>query len=322
MEPLLKAGVADERTVLQLQLRHLRTAALRLRNTIRPDEQPFLFLLKNQVSKLEKQLYPNWIVRVLHQLKDRLFDGPKFLKQQEEQRVTNMENLKVQLKETGFGSINGRLEQHLDADQRAVTIPLNCGIGEDRKVLFDLKFEKDAFENFQLHGVHTQLRQQGKTVRQYDFKLKDWPGLGVGHVIQLLQGHALKQSFTNAAGQTKDRWVELTSDGVQHYAPEKSFNLQKAVSEHAGLSGSAPELIQYLEGGQRVPTYWRSGRHHVSISVQADPANQSLKFFDAKGMPITVKALNEEINKQKSQYKAPAQQERQMRRSHHNGISR
>jgi hypothetical protein len=47
MEPLIKAGVTDERTITGLQLEHLRQAKHRLNQTDRPDEKPFMSLLNN-----------------------------------------------------------------------------------------------------------------------------------------------------------------------------------------------------------------------------------------------------------------------------------
>ncbi len=90
MEPLLQGIKAHELVLTKLQLAHLRQANHRLKNTARADEKPFLLLLASHINKLEKQIHPNWLVRTAYRLKDHFFDGPLYLKQQTEQRNTNM----------------------------------------------------------------------------------------------------------------------------------------------------------------------------------------------------------------------------------------
>jgi hypothetical protein len=172
MDPLIKAGSTDERTAAGLQLDHLRKASHRLGESARPDERPFMALLDNHIGRLEKQLYPNLLVRLFSQLKDRFFDGPAYLQQQAQQRSANMESLKNQLQTAGLGGIAGKLEKHLDAEQPSVCLPVDCQLGPDKRLNYDLHFEKDVFGNFQLDRLDGNLLENGKTVRSHEL---NWP---------------------------------------------------------------------------------------------------------------------------------------------------
>ena len=291
MEPLWMSGAADDITMARLQLDHLRRARHRLRATARPDEQPFVMLLHNQIRKLEKQLYPNRLIRLIFRLKDRYVDGPAYLNQQQQQREANMANLKIQLKTSGLGSVAGKLENHLDPDYHQVRLPLDCQLGRDKRLNFDLHFEKDPHGNFQLHRIDGSLFKGGKITRSHEFELSDWPNLRANHVWSLLEGRALKQQYMDAGGYENHRWVELGPSGQQHYDPQYVFDVKTALSAMPAITGNKEELIGYLENGQQVATHWKQNGQFQSIYIQADPASQTLKLFDARQKPITAEQL-------------------------------
>ncbi|MES2108560.1 MAG: hypothetical protein V4577_07430 [Bacteroidota bacterium] len=298
IEPLLEAGTADAQTLSSLQLDHLRQAKHRLRQTARPDEKPFMILLNNQIARLEKQLYPNLLRRVFSQLQDRLFDGPAYLRQQQLQRNNNMESLKLQLKEAGLGSIAGRLENHLDPELRSVAVPLACQLDPENRLTFTLYFEKGAQGDFQLESLHTALRYKGVIGQAHHFQLKDWPGLRANQAWSLLEGRALKQTYTDASGHETQRWVEMGKYGIQHYAPDYAFDIRTALNAMPAITRNKDELIRYLENGQQVPTHWKQGRQHQSIYIQADPANRCIKLLDDKLRPVTAEKLNQNLTRQ------------------------
>ena len=298
VEPLFKAGATDTGTLARLQLDHLRQAAHRLRQSVRPDEKPFMLLLNNQVAKLEKQLFPNLMFRIFSQLKDILFDGPAYLKQQQQQREQNLEMLKIQLKNAGLSSLAGRLEQHLDQDQKQVRLPMDCQLGPEKRLTLYMNFHKDSYGNFQLNQISGALHENGKIAKAQEFELSEWPNLKTNQIWSLLEGRALKQRYTDATGQENHRWVELGSNTVQHYDPDYGFDIKTALDALPAITRNKDELVKYLENGQQVPTYWKQGRSYISIHVQADPANRTIKLLDDKQQPITAEKLNQKIQEQ------------------------
>ncbi|MET3501332.1 hypothetical protein ABIC45_002944 [Mucilaginibacter rubeus] len=321
LDPLLKTGAADASTINRLQLDHLRQAAHRLRRSVRPDEKPFMLLLNNQVAKLEKQLFPNLLRRIFSQLKDILFDGPAYLKQQQQQREQNLEMLKIQLKDAGLGSISGRLEQHLDQDQKQVRLPMDCQLGPEKRLTLYMNFHKDPYGNFQLEQISGALHENGKIVKAQEFKLSEWPNLKTNQIWSLLEGRALRQHYTDATGHENNRWVELGPNTVQHYDPDYGFDIRTALDALPAITRNKDELVRYLENGQQVPTYWKQGRAYLGIQVQADPANRTIKLLDDKLQPITAEKLNQKIQEQGSKVKvlsAPVQKNRKgVKNGHH-----
>lgn len=313
LEPLLKAGAADTRVLTRLQLDHLRQAGHRLRQTLRADERPFLLLLNSQVRKLEKQLYPNLLRRLISQIKNRLWNGPVYLKQQRLKRDTNLEALKLQLREAGLGSLAGKLENHLSADQNVARIPLVCQLGLDKRLSLDLHFERDGHHDLQLHRISGNLFEQGILSRSQQFELADWPNLKTNQIWSLLEGRALKQQYTDASGHENQRWVELGSNGIQPYDPAYAFDIRTALAALPAITRNREELTKYLENGQQVSTQWKQGRSYQTIHIQADPANRCIKIFDEKLQPTTAEQLNQRMAQQACKVKTlqvPRQQTR------------
>lgn len=287
MQPALKG--TDERTLLKLQLQHLQQTNHRLRNTARPDEQPFMALLHNHISKLEKKLYPNLLQRMLMRAKDRFVDGPAYLQQQAQQRSANIEALKEQLRETGLSRIAGKLEDHLNADHKKAVLPLDCQLGIDKRLNLDVHFQKDVYGNFQLHRLDGTLLEKCES-RYQQFDLANWPGLQANHIHSLLEGRAVNQNYTDATGHHNQRWVELGADGPKYYASDH-FDLRETLNAFPQLTRNREELVKYLAYGMNISSHWKQEGQFQKVNLQADPANLSIKLFDERGNGITTEQL-------------------------------
>lgn len=319
LQALSKAGAIDERILDKLQLQHLREVKHRLGNNTRPDERPFMALLNNHVARLEKKLYPNVLQRLLLRLKDQFIDGPNYLKRQAEQRATNLATLKQQLRDKQLGEIAGKLEDHLNPDHKQACLPLDCQLNDSKRLNYDLWFEKDAYGNFQWTRLDGTLTEKGRPTRSYEFELADWPGLKANQVWSLLEGRALKQQYADATGHESQRWVELSPDSVRHYSSETPLDIATVLAAMPQLTRNREELIKYLENGQQISAHWKQEGQFQRIEVRADPANHTIKLFDAKNKPVTAEQLGQKAQQLAAAKKpeAPVQQQRQRKRNGH-----
>jgi len=295
IDPLLKSGLTDATTFSHLQLDYLCQARHRLNGEVRPDEKPFMILLNKQIGRLEKQLHPNLISRLFFRWKDKLVDGPVYIKQYQEQRTSNMESLKAQLRDAGFGSFAGRLEHHLDPEQRNARLPLDCQIGGEKRLSLYLHFEKDSYNNYQLNRIDSQLVYNKRVVREQLFDLREWPELNTNQVLNLLEGRAIRQQYADASGHQNHRWVELGSSGIQHYDPAYDFDIGTALAGLPAITRNKDDVIHYLQNGQQIATHWKQGNQSQSIYIQADPANRRIKLLDEKLRLTNPEKLNQRM---------------------------
>ena len=316
MEPLLKAGAGDERMLRQLQLDHLRQAQHELRKTARPDEQPFIALLTNHISKLEKQQYPNLLVRLLVRLKDQWIDGPAYLKRQEQQRTQNLSDLKKQLDTTGFKYLSGKLENYLSADLRKVEVPLETRLNEHKELKYGLQFEKDSYGNFQLDRIACSIYNDGHLARANVIELSECPGVKANQLYHLLEGRAVRHTHQDAQGKEKSNWVVFGEDGLQQCGTSNDFDVRKHLEAMPAITMNKDDLVRYLEQGQVIDASWKQGRNYQDISLEADPANCRLKLLDGSRQPVTPQQLNERAKElvTKEKQEKPVQHFRQRSR--------
>lgn len=298
LEPMLDGGRTDEHVLRRLQLVHLRQAAHRLNDTARLDERPFMALLQNQIRKIERQVYPNLIGRLFSVLKDRFYDRPSYLRKLAEQRTDNMESLKRQLREKGFGSVAGKLEEHLDPESKQGSLKLASQLDPENRLEFILSYNRDPQGDFQLDSIRAELRFKGMIGKANYFQTKEWPDLHAGQAFDLLDGRALKQNFTDASGQANQRWVEYGKYGFQYYDREYEFDIKSLVTKMPGIVADTAKIIGDLERGKRTSARWKAGEQYQPIFLETDPANKTLKIFDDKGKPITPEKLDQNALKQ------------------------
>lgn len=311
LAPMLDGDKSDDQVLRRIQLTYLRQASHRLQETARSDERPFMALLQNNIKKLERQVYPNLLTRLFFSLKDRLFDGPTYLRGLASQRAENMEGLKQQLRKKGFGSVAGKLEDHLDPELKQGFVKLASQLDPENRSAFVLYYEKDTQGDFKLDSIRAELRFKGMIGQANHFQTNEWPDLHASQAINLLDGRALKQNFTDASGQENQRWVEYGKYGFQYYDQKYEFDVRSLVDKMPGLIADQPKLINDLESGQRSPAQWKVNQHSQNIFLETDPANKALKIFDDKGKPITPEKLDQNALKQTATIKSivkPAQQ--------------
>ncbi|WP_295769248.1 hypothetical protein [uncultured Mucilaginibacter sp.] len=292
MEPVIGSGAADERTMRQLELNHLRQARHLLQDKARPDEQPFMVLLRNQIKRLEKMQHPNLLSRLFFRLKDRLLDGPLYRRQKERKRNANLQALTAQLKNNGFGYLSGKLENHLPAELHKVSLPLGLRMNDNKAVRFGLQFEKDPYGNFHLERLECSLYKDGLKTHTGNYDMREWPDMNGNQAINLLEGRAVKQDFTDALGNERQRWVVSGPDGLQQYDTSHKFDINELLEKMPAITANKVELTRYLEMGQLAGARWKQDQYYQDIFLQADPAGRNLKIFDKDQKPVTAEELN------------------------------
>lgn len=326
LEKIPAPGMNKEMVMDLLKLEHLQKIKYRLSDTIRQDERQCLTLLNAVIKKLQKQLYPNLISRLIRRIKDVLIDGPAYLRDLKIQRAENMADLKQQLSTAGFSDFAGKLEKHLDPEMMKAAIPLNSQLDAERSMQVMLHFEKDANERFHFQKLEAALdhKTAPEQSRSHSFYIEDWPGLKAKEMLNLLDGRAIKQDYTDASGTSRSRWLELDAGkngAVRQYPESYGYDLKKLAEalpvSAMGQDDSKQEFLKSLEQGNRLPTGWLHQGQRENIYVQADPSGKALKLFDSAMKPVSPEQLNQRIHGKTAQRQAtiktlaPQQRQRQ-----------
>lgn len=93
LENLAGFGNDHNLSIQKLKYDFLRSGIYRLSSSPLEKEQLCLHVIRSVTAKLEKQLYPNPMIRILHRLKALVYDKPVHLKEFNKQKTENLEQL-------------------------------------------------------------------------------------------------------------------------------------------------------------------------------------------------------------------------------------
>lgn len=309
---------ADSRVIQQQKYDYLRHGLYRL--SLNPSEQEKLLMqvIGSVTDKLQKQLYPNPVIRLLHRLKAAIYDRPVHLREFVRQREANLEQLKGQLKTMGFASFNGKLEKYLDYETAKVTIDLTSQLADQGKLDIALQMERDKTGQYRFQHYEATLFKNGES-HKHTFHPES--GITATEAANLLDGRAVKKSFETADGSIAQKWMQLDrqqkdKDGnpkLVEFHEAYGYNLKNELLANSTLLGTAglakDKVIQSLEQGNMVSF---TLHHHGTYYLQANPAGREVSFYDRERKPLTMPQL-QEINRQ--QQIKPLQNEISLRKS-------
>lgn len=303
LESLAGMDSAGGRAIQKLKYDFLRQGLYRL--SVRPseNEQLYLHVIRSVTVKLEKQLYPNPIVRALHRLKALVYDKPAHLKKFERQKAENMEQLTRQLKTSGFASFTGKLDNYLDYERANISIPMTTQLNEKGRMDIALKLERDQTGHYRYTEYQAGLYRYGVLQHSYTFPAES--KVTAIEAANLLEGRPVSKSYQTADGSMSQKWMQLDFRGTQPKLMEfhvgYGYDLKKeltTVASGLGVDGlGRDKVIKDLEAGNMVSIEVPGkGRYYL----HANPADRTLSIRDAGKRPVELSGLVKEISEAKA----------------------
>jgi uncharacterized protein YcaQ len=150
LESVFGSGVAAELDKEKFQFLSAGTA--RIIPGASADEKLVLAMLKKTTSRLEKQLYPNPVLRVLRRLKSLVYDWPMQAANLKRLKSENIVSLSRELGSIGVNAAKLNLERRLDVESPRLDIAMVSPYGTDHNFEVKLHMEKNHSGAFQLNG--------------------------------------------------------------------------------------------------------------------------------------------------------------------------
>lgn len=290
----------DGAGLLKLKYDFLREGLYRISLNPAEQEKLHLFALETVVGKLQKQLYPNLLVRWSLRLKEALWDKPRHLRSFEAQRAENIAELTVMLKKTGMSGLTGNLENSLDYESPQQTISGIHLLADQGKLLVALQLEKERVGVYKPLDYQVVWNTADEQVRSCRIPAES--GIDLSEAFNLLQGRAVYKGFENVEGKVIRQWVQLdpkasgTEKPLVTFLPGHDFDLKKQLQEVAvqletyGLMKE--QTLKQLEMGSQVAVELNG---KGSFQVQANPGAKSLDLFDHNQQPVSLAVLRMQL---------------------------
>ncbi len=276
--------------LLRQQYGFLSLGLMRLGVGAEPHEKPQVQLLQASLSRLEKQLWPNPIVRFFVRLKEQFFDRPARQREFGAMKEENLAELKKFMVERGFAPMVERLSDSLDYERKRIALTMSGQLDPERLVHLTLGLEMDPQGAYRPQDIRAVLLDALKE-DQISFDFPVHYGLDAPMVVNLIQGRSVCIGQPDGVGGTEEKWLGLYHGAeslLGEFGKDHGFRVEEQLKELArsvGMPGLDDErLVAELKKGNQIA--FDAGPPFLSkLQIEADPGQKALIFRDHMNRP-------------------------------------
>ncbi|MFW0738814.1 hypothetical protein [Flavobacterium sp. T12S277] len=290
---LFNFSLSNNRSLLKEKLHHYERIGTKYKGTKNIEERFALQMLKQEKSKILKQLYPNLLVRLLRKLIVAPLIDQIAVRRDAKEEEKNNQALYEQVQRIGFGDLSNQIDQQIKQSHEQFTIPVCYYVNEKERLNHELSFAKDQSGQYQIEGYKTTLQNESKPEEnksQY-FKVEQENPVNTSQAYNLLAGRAVQKEKT---------WIQLDlndkdSNGnhrIKEFHSGYGYDLEKAVLQlplkELSNKTEADKLKDALKQGNRQPvTLIKNGNEH-RFYIEANPQFKSVNIYDEHSRKITL----------------------------------
>jgi hypothetical protein len=290
---LFNFSLSNNRSLLKEKLHHYERIGTKYKGTKNIEERFALKMLKQEKDKVLKQLYPNFLVRLVRKLVVAPLIDQIAVRKDIKEEEKNNQSLHEQVQRIGFRDLSGKIEDKIKQGHEQFTIPTSYYVNEKERLNHELSFSKDQSGKYQFEGYKTTLQNESKPEedRNQYFKVQERNSVDTTQAYNLLAGRAVQ----------KERiWIQLDLNDkdaggnhrIKEFHSEYGYDLEKTVQQlplkELSNKTEADKLKDTLKQGNRQPvTLIKNGNEH-RFYIEANPQFKSVNIYDEHSRKITL----------------------------------
>lgn len=292
---LFSVSLSSNRSLLKEKLQDYERIAAKYKETQNPDERFALRILKQESRQIERQLYPNLLIRLLRRLLVIPVREQVVLRQDIRQAAHNSQSLHHQVQRAGFAGLSSQLEEQVRKGQQQFTLPVSYYVNEKERIDHQLSFAKDQSGLYQFTGYKATLSNEAKSVENREHFFNVMPGdvVDAKQAYNLLSGRSINKG---------DKWVQLDLN-------DRDIQGNYRIKEFHGAYGyDLPKVLQQLQlkeldddfkGNRLRDALHQGGRVSVSFLkdgneqryyIEANPQFKTVNIYDEHNKKISIAA--------------------------------
>jgi hypothetical protein len=290
---LFSFSLSSNRALLKEKLEYYDRTAAKYKGTPDLDERFALKVLRQERNRIEKQLYPNLLIRLLRRLLVVLFKEQVVIRQNERRTEQNNQILHSQLQRAGFPGLSNKIEEQIRQGQPQFVVPISYYINDKERLDRQLSFVKDQSGQYRFEGYKTNLHNEAKPEEQRNqfFSMRTGYSINATEAYNLLAGRAIKKEGT---------WMQLDmNDKDPHgnfrikefhsgYGYDLEKILQKLPLKELLNKNDADSLRDVLRQGNRQSVSFIKNGNEQRYYIEANPQFKSLNVYDEHSRKITL----------------------------------
>lgn len=248
---------------------------------------------------MERQLWPNVLVRSLVKLRAELFDRPVQQKQFKMMKDENWLQISKFMNERGFGTLVADLEKELDHVRDWFGMRMSGELEGGKRVELELEMACDLDGRYRPTLIGATLVEADGTKFNHDFLLSD--PLDVPMVVNLMQGRAVCVLERDGKGGEVEKWLQVQFDKGDSYL--RNFNMDygfsaeqllRDIAVQFGMPGlSDGRLVEELKKGNQIG-FIAGAPLNKKLLLEADPSLKSLTLRNESGEKLEIQVLMEQ----------------------------
>lgn len=298
LESVFGSGVAAELDKEKFQF--LSAGMARIRPDASADEKLVLAVLKKTTARLEKQLYPNPVMRVLRKLKALVYDRPVQAARFKKLRSENIVKLSRELGSIGVDSGKLNLEQRLDVESQRLDLAIASPYGTGHNFEVKLHMEKNPSGAFQLNGYTAMVKDPVNPEKSRSYTFDAASGVNTREAANLLQGRAVLKHYQMGENRMGSKWLQLDFKNLdikgkpvlKEMGADYEFNIRqqltKIASELEKWELTSARVLDGLEKGNQIVLKGVGGE---TTFLEANAIEKQVTLKNDKGKPVALEAV-------------------------------
>lgn len=275
---------AENKSLLAEKLRQFERIRTKYKSSKNIEEQHTLRILKMEIHRMSKQLYPSLISRIFRKIITTA-QNQLSLRSDAKKDERNFNSLNEIVQRIGFPDLSEKIKNHIDREQENFSLPLSYYINERERINHTLCFSKNTEGRFELDGFKSSLKNNSapQDNREYYFKNGQECNFKLNEVYNLLSGRSVEhnQSWFQLDFNDKD------ASGNYHlkeFQNEYAYNLEKTLKAIPLKEISNPYEMEKLkntlrQGDRASAVLIKNGREN-KIYIEANPQFRSINIYD------------------------------------------
>lgn len=289
--------MSSNRALMREKLRDFDAIYTRYRGTQKPNERFALRMLKQERRHLERQLYPNLLIRLTRRLLIKPIRDIFVNRANRKRDKRKRESLYNQLSKSGLRDQFKNAERIMVQHGQDFSLPVSYQANEKQRVDHSLQFEMDGQGAYKAVSLTATLHDATKPKREVKqtFDLKKYPGIGVQEAFNLLDGRSVLLN---------GKWLQLDSTDrdtqgnhrIAEYVDRSHDGLTDAVNsmpfKELYLTTDRIKAVEALKRGERLTVTQVKGAKEQQFFLEANPRLGSVSILDDKLQPVSLSEVH------------------------------
>jgi hypothetical protein len=290
---LFSFSLSSNKALLKEKLQYYDRIAAKYKGTGDIDERFALGMLKQERNRIEKQLYPNLLIRLLRRLLVVPVKEHIVIRQDNRKIEQNSQSLHQQVRRAGFTNLAAKIDEQIKQGQQQFSLPVSYYINDKERLNHQLSFVKDQSGTYHFEGYKTNLYNESKPneQRQQYFNMKNGYEINTTEAYNLLAGRAIKKNGT---------WMQLDFNDkdangnfrMKEFHSGYGYNLEKVLQQlplkELLNESEANKLHDALKNGNRVAVSFIKNGNEQRYYIEANPQFKSVNIYDEHARKITL----------------------------------